>query len=185
MECGSRWALDGDRTRGGGVDAMRNDEPSIERFREAQEQRHIGFVAALDEIRSGSKQGHWIWYVFPQIAGLGTSAMSQAYGIRGLGEATAYLRDPVLGPRLLAITEAAVEQLRRGTPLPTLMGSDIDATKLVSSLTLFGRVAGQLRHEDPEVAGRLADLADELLGLTEAQGYPPCRSTLASLGTTL
>jgi len=162
---------------------MRSDEPSIERFREAQEQRHMGFAAALEEIRAGSKQGHWIWYVFPQIAGLGTSAMSQAYGIRGVEEATAYLRDPVLGPRLLAVTEAALEQLRQGTPLSTLMGSDIDATKLVSSMTLFGRVAGRLRPESPDVAGRLADLADELLQVAEAQGYPPCRSTLASLGS--
>jgi uncharacterized protein (DUF1810 family) len=162
---------------------MRTDEPSIERFREAQEQRHMGFAAALDEIRAGRKHGHWIWYVFPQIAGLGTSAMAQAYGIRGVEEAAAYLRDPVLGPRLLAVTEAAVEHLRNGTPLSTLMGSDLDATKLVSSMTLFGRVAGGLRSEDPAVAGRLAALAEELLRHAEAQGYPPCGSTLASLGS--
>ena len=162
---------------------MRGDEPSIERFREAQEQRHTGFAAALEEIRAGSKQGHWMWYVFPQIAGLGTSAMSQAYGIRGVEEATAYLRDAVLGPRLLAVTEAAVDQLRGGTPVSTLMGSEIDATKLVSSMTLFGRVADRLRVEEPAVAGRLAALADELLELAAGQGYPRCRATLASLGS--
>jgi len=155
---------------------------SLDRFRQAQDQRFAGFATALDEIRSGGKQGHWIWYVFPQLEGLGTSGMAQAYGIRGVAEAREYLLDPELGAGLLAITEAVAAQARGGVSLRTLMGSEIDVLKLVSSLTLFGRVARQLNAEEGiEALGHLADLAEELLTVAEAEGHPPCRFTLARL----
>src|SRR5262245_56491631 len=93
----------------------------LQRFKDAQEQRGSGFEAALFEIQSGRKTGHWIWYVFPQLSGLGHSAMAQTYGINDIGEAEAYLRDPLLRGRLLTITLAVAEQLVRRVSLESLM----------------------------------------------------------------
>ena len=140
------------------------------------------FEAALAEIVSGQKSGHWIWYVFPQLAGLGLSRMSQTYGIRDRAEAVEYLHDPVLRSRLETITATAAKHIRAGVPLERLMGSAIDANKLVSSMTLFGTVAREL-----EVAGEprfapLANLADEILAAAASQGYPRCTYTLERLG---
>jgi len=156
-------------------------DSSLDRFRQAQSLRFAGFATALDEIRSGGKQGHWIWYVFPQLEGLGTSGMAQKYGIRGAAEAREYLLDPELGARLLTITEAVAAQARDGVSLRTLMGSEIDVVKLVSSLTLFGQVARQLHANGSEAFGRMGALAEELLAVAAAEGYPSCRFTLARL----
>ena len=97
------------------------------------------YDAALAEIRRGRKAGHWMWYVFPQIAGLGHSAMARAYAIRSLDEARAYLAHPLLGARLRECVAA----------LATLPDADagrvfggIDAIKLRSSLTLFAEAGG-------------------------------------------
>src|SRR4051812_45016021 len=116
----------------------------LERFRRAQDDVFAGFDSALAEMRGGQKQEHWIWYVFPQLAGLGSSRLAQTYGIGGRAEAIDYLRDPVLGGRLLTITEAVAGHATRGLPLVRLMNSHIDVQKLVSSLTLFESVARQL-----------------------------------------
>jgi uncharacterized protein (DUF1810 family) len=157
----------------------------LDRFRNAQEAVHEGFESALAEIRGGRKRGHWIWYVFPQIAGLGLSDMSQAYAIDGEPEAVAYLRDATLRSRLLTITEAVGEQLRAGRALAAVMGSDIDAKKLVSSLTLFGHVARQLADGgDGEPFRQLATAAGEVLARAAAHGYPRCACTLGRLGVT-
>src|SRR5262245_10719770 len=108
--------------------------PDLERFRTAQASS-AGFALALAEIRAGGKRTHWIWYVFPQLEGLGRSAAARRYAIRGEDEAAEYLRDPVLRARFLTISQAVAEQLRaQGTPLRQLMGADVDALKLVSSL---------------------------------------------------
>jgi uncharacterized protein (DUF1810 family) len=93
------------------------------------------YEGALAELRRGRKTGHWIWYVFPQIAGLGMSAMSQAYAIRDLDEARDYLAHPLLGPRLIAAAEAVLAHAGRHTAEAMLGG--IDAIKLRSSATLF------------------------------------------------
>lgn len=146
----------------------------LERFIKAQNAEHAGYDAALAEIRQGRKRSHWIWYVFPQLAGLGFSPAAQAFGVAGRSEALAYLRHPLLRDRLLEITTAAADQLREGIPIATLMGSDIDAKKLVSSLTLFHGVAGGL---DPAVETAAASV----LAQAEAQGYPPCEFTRAEL----
>ena len=92
---------------------------------------------ALAELRAGRKQGHWIWYVFPQLAGLGHSSMTQAFGIRGREEAVAYLRDPILRAHLCEAVEVVRDQLAgpRQARIDELLGSHIDALKLVSSLT--------------------------------------------------
>ena len=93
---------------------------------------------ALAELRNGRKRSHWIWFVLPQLAGLGRSAMAQRYGISGLTEARAYLADPLLRQRLEAVISVLNAQLRHpGQSLEHLMGSGLDAAKTVSSLTLF------------------------------------------------
>jgi len=109
-----------------------NETPvsNVDRYIDAQNQPHTGFALALAEIRAGGKQGHWIWYVFPQIAGLGRSGLSLRYAIADLPEARAYLQNSGLRSRLLAITAAVAEQARRRRPLTVVMGSSIDVTKL-------------------------------------------------------
>ena len=108
---------------------------SLERFHEAQLRSRTGYETALAEIRAGGKRSHWIWYIFPQIEGLGRSSMARAYALRDLGEACAYLRDPILRGRYEEIAGAVSEQLSRGISIEDLMGSQIDALKLASSLT--------------------------------------------------
>lgn len=157
---------------------------TLDRFKKAQDQRHAGFESALEEIRAGRKRGHWIWYVFPQLSGLGLSSMSQTYAISDAAEAVEYLHDSTLRARLLTITTAVAEQLRthEHVRLEQLMGSAIDARKLVSSLTLFSSVARQLSaHEGLEAYETLARLSEELLTIAASQGYPPCEHTLTRL----
>src|SRR6267378_4426678 len=121
---------------------------SLERFHEAQARGRAGYDTALTEIRAGGKRSHWIWYMFPQIEGLGGSSTARAYAIQDLGEACDYLRDPILRARYEEMVAAVSEQLVRGIRLEDLMGSQIDALKLVSSLTLFHAAAEQLARED-------------------------------------
>jgi len=105
--------------------------PDLGRFVEAQRADH---ARALAEIRGGRKQSHWMWYVFPQIAGLGMSEMSRRYAIGSLAEAEAYLRHPVLGPRLLECAQAALGV--EGQSAREVFGSP-DDLKLRSCATLF------------------------------------------------
>ena len=110
-----------------------NDPYGLERFVSAQN-RADRFATAVDELRAGRKRSHWMWFVFPQIAGLGHSPTSQVYAISSLDEARAYLKHPILGPRL---TEGAriVAELD-GLTAQDIFGG-IDAIKLRSSMTLF------------------------------------------------
>ena len=103
----------------------------LERFVDAQAGT---YEQALAELRAGRKTSHWMWWVFPQVAGLGTSGTSQAYAVRDLAEARAYLQHDVLGPRLLECCRAllALEDV----PAERVLGS-VDAMKLRSSMTLF------------------------------------------------
>ena len=156
------------------------ERSEIARFVEAQADGE--YEAALAEIRAGRKRGHWIWYTFPQIAGLGTSSMSQAYAIHDRGEAEEYLRHPLLSHRLLEIASAAADHLRDGVTLDTLMGSSIDAAKLVSSMTLFGEVARTLPAQSRTVTtDSLADAAETILAAAAPQGYPRCEHTIRVL----
>jgi uncharacterized protein (DUF1810 family) len=152
---------------------------NLERFVDAQDEGGQ-YEAALEEMRAGRKRGHWIWYVFPQIAGLGMSTMSRMYAIRDRDEAESYLRHPVLFPRLSEITAAVAAQLRKGVAIDDLMGSPIDATKLVSSMTLFRGIASR---QDPTAADErltgFVSLADEILAAASREGYPPCKESLA------
>ena len=155
----------------------------LERFTTAQDAPGSGSDEALREIRAGAKTGHWIWYVFPQLSGLGASAMSQTFAIADAAEAAAYLRDPTLPARLLTITAAVAEQLTiHGRPLRALMGSEIDARKLVSSLTLFEHAALTLHRTDAlDDYSALADAAGAVLTFAAAEGYPRCPYTLGRL----
>jgi uncharacterized protein (DUF1810 family) len=109
-----------------------DDRFDLERFHAAQRGAYDG---ALAELRAGRKRGHWIWFVFPQVRGLGHSEMSRRYAIGSLAEARAYLSDATLGPRLRACCEA-LAALGDGTDIDAVMGG-IDALKLHSSMTLF------------------------------------------------
>jgi len=153
---------------------------SLERFHQAQATHAAGYDTALAEIRAGGKRSHWIWYIFPQIEGLGHSSTARAYALRDLGEACAYLGDPILRARYEEIVAAVSEQLTRGIRLEDLMGGRTDALKLVSSLTLFHAAAEQLGREDPVYAS-LAERLAALLGQTGEQGYPACDFTLARI----
>jgi len=150
---------------------------SLERFHLAQASRWAGYDTALAEIRRGRKTSHWIWYIFPQIEGLGRSSTARAYAIRDLAEACEYLRDPLLRARYEEIVGAVSEQLARGVSLEDLMGGRTDALKLVSSLTLCGAAAQSLTGEDPTFAA-LATRIDCILERTSAQGYRPCAQNL-------
>jgi uncharacterized protein (DUF1810 family) len=153
---------------------------SLERFHEAQAKRSGGYDTALAEIRAGGKRSHWIWYIFPQIEGLGRSSTARVYAMRDLGEACAYLRDPILRARYEEIAAAVSEQLVRGIRVKDLMGGRTDALKLVSSLTLFRAAAEQLGREDPTLAS-MAQRLSTLLGQTGEQSYPACDFTLARI----
>jgi uncharacterized protein (DUF1810 family) len=157
----------------------------LDRFKSAQAGTADGFDAALRELQAGGKRSHWIWYIFPQLAGLGHSSMAVHYGVQGVAEATAYLRDPLLRERLLVLTRTVVKQLQRRSapPLDQLMGSEIDALKLVSSMTLFREVARRLNTIEP--LPDLADLAanaDAILEAAAEQGFPACASTIRMMG---
>jgi uncharacterized protein (DUF1810 family) len=113
-----------------------SDPFNLERFVVAQ---NAVYEQVLAELRRGEKESHWIWYIFPQIAGLGRSTMSRRYAISSRAEAAAYLAHPILGPRLIECTRLvnAVE----GRSTWEIFG-DIDAVKFRSSMTLFAQVAG-------------------------------------------
>ena len=110
----------------------------LQRFLKAQDAPYSGYADALAEIRQGRKRSHWIWYVFPQMKGLGHSFNSGYYGISCRGEAEAYIGDAVLGARLREVAGAllAVE----GRSAREILGG-IDALKVMSSMTLFDAVA--------------------------------------------
>lgn len=143
---------------------MNPDHPfELSRFVSAQ--AHGVYERALAELRAGMKRGHWMWFVFPQVAGLGSSPTAQHYAISSLGEARGYLEHPVLGPRLRECA-AVVAALPPGAE--AIFGS-IDAMKLRSSMTLFLRAAPDeqvFRYVLDRHFGGAADaMTDQILGL--------------------
>jgi uncharacterized protein (DUF1810 family) len=116
-------------------DTAGRDPFDLDRFVRAQEGVH---EVALAELRRGRKSSHWMWFVFPQLAGLGRSATAERYAVTGVDEARAYLAHPVLGPRLREVTDAAATA--PASSAAALMGG-VDALKLRSSMTLFAAVA--------------------------------------------
>src|ERR1700760_2653415 len=142
-----------------------DDVFELERFVVAQDSGGT-YQGALAELRRGRKTSHWMWFVFPQVAGLGQSPTSRRYAISSMAEARAYLRHPVLGPRLDAAARVLTEL--GGDDADRIFGG-LDAQKLRSSMTLFHRA-------DPEAppfgavlaryfGGRADPATDRLLGL--------------------
>lgn len=116
-----------------------NSENDINRFLEAQDQSWEGnYSQALAEVQAGQKVTHWIWYIFPQLRGLGRSGHSHFYGIADLSEAERYLQHPVLGKRLREISDAMLTHKTK-TAVEILGG--IDAKKVRSSMTLFDAIS--------------------------------------------
>ena len=114
-----------------------SDPHDLRRFVDAQQDV---YDAAVRELRAGRKTSHWMWFVFPQIAGLGRSPTAQRYAIGSLAEAEAYLAHPLLGPRLHECARILTEL--RGRSASEVFG-EVDALKLRSSMTLFARAAAE------------------------------------------
>ena len=112
------------------------DPFDLDRFVQAQEGV---YAQALEELRAGRKDSHWMWFIFPQVAGLGRSPMAQAFAIGSQKEGEAYLAHPLLGPRLRQCTAAVLAHVDANAE--QIFGA-IDAMKLRSSMTLFGALAG-------------------------------------------
>ena len=106
----------------------------LQRFLDAQEN---DYADALREIKQGYKQSHWIWFIFPQVRGLGRSSMAEYYGISSIEEARAYLDHPTLRARLIEISTALLQHKGKSTAYEIL--GTIDAIKVRSSMTLFDR----------------------------------------------
>ena len=121
----------------GGTGVGMDDPWELQRFVAAQE-RGGTYQRVVAELRAGTKVSHWMWFVFPQIAGLGMSAMSQEFAISSIDEAHAYLAHPVLGPRLHECTRIVAET--EGRSAERIFGP-VDAMKLRSSMTLFAAAA--------------------------------------------
>lgn len=114
-----------------------NDQFQLQRFVQAQQSI---YPQALAELKAGRKRSHWMWFVFPQLRGLGHSEMAQRYGISGADEARAYLAHPLLGPRLEACTQALLHHAGRSAR--EILGTP-DDLKFRSCMTLFASVAGK------------------------------------------
>ncbi len=136
---------------------MTADPYRLERFVEAQRGVMDGVLA---ELRAGRKTGHWIWFVFPQLRGLGRSEMARAYGITLLDEARAYFAHPVLGERLRACTDALLA-IGDGRTAEQVLGP-VDAMKVRSSMTLFHRAAPDEARFAAVLARWYGGAADEL-----------------------
>ncbi|MBM6962003.1 DUF1810 domain-containing protein [Bacteroides caecigallinarum] len=136
------------------------ENTGLQRFIEAQ---NDSYDQALKEIRNGRKLTHWIWYIFPQIKGLGFSYNSEYYGITSLQEARDYLENELLRKRLFEITESLL--MHKGKDIESIMG-DIDALKLKSSMTLFDAV------QPGSIFGEVLD---------EFYGGERCRRTLEKI----
>jgi uncharacterized protein (DUF1810 family) len=111
------------------------EQVGLERFVEAQD-RGGTYATALAELRRGRKVSHWMWFVFPQLAGLGRSSTARYYALGSLAEAQAYLAHPVLGPRLVEVARVVADL--EGLSAEAVFGA-VDALKLRSSVTLFAR----------------------------------------------
>lgn len=146
------------------------DPHGLDRFVAAQEDV---YPQALAEIRSGQKRSHWMWFIFPQIDGLGSSPTARRYSIKSLAEAAAYLQHPLLGPRLAECAEAALAV--QGRTAAEIFGSP-DDLKLKSCATLFAQAAPAgsafARLLDRFFQGRTDEKTLRLLGLN-VESLPP------------
>lgn len=128
----------------------------LTRFLDAQNQLYL---KALSEVQNGKKETHWMWFVFPQLKGLGSSEVSRFYGISDLDEARAYLSHPVLGKHLIEISEAVLKL--ENTSATAIFGTP-DDKKLHSSMTLFSQVIGANRVFEQVLQKYFSGLSDSL-----------------------
>jgi uncharacterized protein (DUF1810 family) len=127
-----------------------NDPFHLQRFVDAQADT---YAQARAELAAGQKRSHWMWFIFPQIAGLGSSPMAQRYAIGDLAEARAYLQHPVLGPRLIECT-SLVLQAKKSVPAIFPYPDDL---KFHSSVTLFAQAAGGSQSVFADALGQCFD----------------------------
>ena len=132
------------------------DINSLERFVKAQE---LAYPIALQDIKKGKKRSHWMWYIFPQLRGLGMSSMSHKYGIVDLDESKAYLEHQVLSARLY---ELCGELLKHKDKSAYDIFGDIDAMKLKSSMTLFALTSGDYTIFDEILENFFSGEMDEI-----------------------
>jgi uncharacterized protein (DUF1810 family) len=151
------------------------DEWRLERFVTAQD-RGGTYRHAVAELLAGTKTSHWMWFVFPQVAGLGMSAMSREYAISSADEARAYLAHPVLGPRLRECAQIVADT--EGRSADRIFGP-VDALKLRSSMTLFAAAAGQAAAGDAGASAQDEALFREILA--KYFGGVPDEATVARL----
>ncbi|KTD09077.1 hypothetical protein Lgra_2312 [Legionella gratiana] len=152
----------------------------IQRFIEAQQGKDLypAYKNAYAEIKTGKKQSHWIWYIFPQLGTLGYSSTAKYFGITDLNEACEFLQNKALFKNYYEITHLVLQQLEK-TPISTLMGGTVDAQKLVSSLTLFREAASFLISQGNTTHDfiRLIACCDQIFIKIASQGYFPCEQT--------
>ena len=143
----------------------------LDHFIEAQ---NANFKIALTELTAGKKRNHWMWYIFPQIAGLGFSERSKRYGIKTRKEAKAFLSHPILSANYSSCLDALLQHT--GTPIMTIMGG-IDASKLKSSLTLFKGVS-----DDPDLQQKISNTLSSFFDGNECEKTKAFLSTQSTLG---
>jgi uncharacterized protein (DUF1810 family) len=151
-------------------------DSDLERFHDGY---RSDFDQALSEINRGRKSSHWMWFMFPQVTGLGSSPTAALYAIRDRAEAEAFLNDSALGPGYRTLVDAVWQQvIGRGVTVRELFGRP-DDHKLVSSLTLFAGIASDLGDEWALTVAKAAEVLDR----AESQGLPRCPTTQRFLGT--
>jgi uncharacterized protein (DUF1810 family) len=149
----------------------------VDDFSEFHKSSDREFPNALQEIKAGEKKTEWIWYVFPQLALHGSTDTAKYFGLKSLPEAQHFLRDPVLGSRLVEITQAALHQLGPGQKnIETLMGCSTDAKKLLSCATLFSYAS--MGHASHDMFKELKSTCQTLLGSSDTRSEEFCQSSI-------
>ena len=157
---------------------------SLDRFIEAQDKLDM-YEKAIGELTDGTKKTHWIWFVFPQIRGMGSSRNSTYYGVEDMEEALDYLEHQILGPRYTeAVRIVHQKLLNERISLLTLMGSELDCLKFTSSLTLFSAALNKLGRNNSLTDSNLERLERYIVELEASKmiGTFPCRITENILG---
>lgn len=151
---------------------------NLDRFINAQNE-HKTYNQAYKELQNGAKTSHWIWFIFPQLKELSFSPTAKHYGIVDAQEACDYLKNDQLFANYQKITALVLRQLQHKIPLRTLMGSEIDAQKLMSSLTLFRATASFLEQQGDKSHDHieLITCCDQIFAQLQSQGYVPCKKT--------
>jgi len=152
---------------------------SFNRFKQAQDSPESGFEVAQGEMNAGRKTSHWIWYILPQLAGLGRSETARFYGLADLAEAKAYFRDPILRKRLELIVSSIASRLAEGISLGALMGGATDSLKTVSCLTLFRAVATEAGSD---LHAGFVQSGEAILATAFREGVPRCAYTERAVG---